>query len=116
MTWADLLVAGISAISGGAILKIAEYWLNRAKFKSDQAKEQRDEHRAEATSLREQIKALKIEVQEAEEREDAWKVKYWNMHFKYHSFLIEVQSILLTHNINPKDVFKSLGGDDATSA
>lgn len=106
MNWADLVIAAISAFCGGGILKIAEYWLNRAKIKSDQAKDLREENRYETSNLRAEIKSLKEEIRDAEKREDDWKMKFWEIHFKYNSFLLEVQSILLQHGISPKDVFK----------
>lgn len=105
MTWADLIIAGISALSGGGLLKVAEYWLNRAKSRADQAQAQRQENRLEVSSLNDRIRALKTEIQEHEKREDDWRLKYWDIHFKYNSFLIEVQTILLAHGINPKEVF-----------
>lgn len=103
-SWQDVSVAVVSALTGGAGIKIMEGWLTRNKNKSEQDKQFRDELRAEALGLREQLLKLKEELRQAEKELDEFKEKYWKIYSEYQQFKLTVYGILLQNGIKPADV------------
>lgn len=102
--WQDVLVALVSALTGGGFIKIMENWLSRSKQKSEQDKLFRDELRAEAVGLRKQLEELKNELKQAEDELDEFKKKYWQVYTEYQQFKFSVYGILLQNGIKPSDV------------
>lgn len=102
--WQDVLVALVSAITGGGLIKILESWLSRQKQKTEKDKQFRDELRGEAEGLRKQLENLKKELKDTEKELDDFKEKYWKIFTEYKQFQLEVYSILLANNIKPTDV------------
>jgi hypothetical protein len=64
------LLTFLGAIGGGALLKLAEYFVTRGKAKVDESTAIRME-------LREQIKNLTDERDEANEKCDTWRERYY---------------------------------------
>jgi hypothetical protein len=104
--WPDIIVALISAITGGGLLKLADTWLNRAKQKSETAKQLRDEAREEASSLKNEVNYFKDKVKEKEREIDEWRTKYWDVFMQFKTFQLEVGQILINHGIAPNTIFK----------
>lgn len=102
--WQDVLVALVSAATGGGLIKILESWLSRQKQRSEQDKQFRDEMRSEAESLRKQLEDLKKELKDTEKELDDFKEKYWKIFTEYKQFQLEVYGILLANNIKPTEV------------
>lgn len=101
---ADIWKAIGAALAGGGLIKYVESWLNKSKYKSEADKADRDERRAEAEGLRNQITSLKKELQVTEEEIDVWKVKYWKIYTEYQQFKLTIYRILIQNGIDPEEV------------
>lgn len=108
--WSDIIIAAVSAITGGSLLKVADTWLNRAKMRNETAKQLRDEAREEATGLKTEINFYKDKVREKEKEIDEWRAKYWDIHFAYNNFQLKVGQMLIENGISPAMLLK--GTDD----
>lgn len=104
--WSNIIIAAVSAITGGGLLKVADTWLNRAKLKNETAKQLRDEAREEAISLKTEINYYKDQVREKEKEIDDWRSKYWDIHFDYKNFQLRVGQILVENGISPSALLK----------
>lgn len=104
--WTNIIIAGVSAITGGGLLKIADTWLNRAKLKNETAKQLRDEAREEANSLKTEVNYYKDKVREKEKEIDEWRTKYWDIHFSYKNFQLKVGQLLVENGISPGALLK----------
>jgi predicted nuclease with TOPRIM domain len=81
--YATPLIALVGTIFGGVGLKVVERWLNRAKDKSDAAKEIRDELRSDMATYRAEILELKKETEKLDEQVILWQEKYFELRDKY---------------------------------
>ena len=104
--WSEIIIALVSAVTGGSLLKVFDTWLNRAKLKNDKAKQSRDEAYRESESLRSQIKDLKEEMKTIETTADDWRAQYWDARTRYEIFKIKVAQLLLENGVSPSDLFK----------
>jgi archaellum component FlaC len=68
-------IALIGTLCGGIGLKVLEHWLGRSKVKFDESTKLREELRTELNALREEIKALEVEV-------DKWRRDYYDLRDK----------------------------------
>jgi uncharacterized protein YlxW (UPF0749 family) len=109
--WQDVMVALLSAITGGGLIKFLESWLSRQKQKTEQSKMFRDELRTEAEGLRKQVDGLKTELKDTEKELDDFKKKYWKVYTEYRRFQLDVYGILLSNGIKPSDVMPNMMGD-----
>lgn len=106
--WQDIIVALMSAITGGGLIKFLESWLSRQKQKNEQDRAFRDELRSEAATLHKQLEDLKKELQETEKELDEFKEKYWKVYTEYRKFQLDVYGILLEHGIKPSVVLPGI--------
>lgn len=112
-SWGDILIAILSALGGGGILKYAEAWLNRSKQKTDVNKEFRDEYRGDIKSLRDDIKQIKEELHDektarikAEDNADWWKDYAQDVVIKFRFFQLDIKEVLKSNGIDiPEDKF-----------
>lgn len=65
-------IALIGTLAGGIGLKVTEHWLNRSKTSTDDAKQIREE-------LRAQVVAQKAEIERLEADVDEWRNKYYDL-------------------------------------
>jgi chromosome segregation ATPase len=105
--WQDVIVALVSALTGGGFIKFMESWLSRNKQRSEQDKQFRDELRGEAEGLRKQLESIKLELSNTEKELDEFKEKYWKVYTEYQQFKLQVYGILLANGIKPADVMPS---------
>jgi hypothetical protein len=110
-TWPDIVIMLISAATGGGLLKIVDTWLNRAKMKSDSAKQLRDEAREEASALKTEVNYFRDRMREKEKEIDDWRTKYWDVFMQYKTFQLKVGQILIDNGISPNALLKE--DDDA---
>ncbi len=68
----ESIIALISAIFGGAGLKVLEVWLTRGRVKDDTATAFRNELRQELLGLRQELNDVETEL-------DTWKKKYYDL-------------------------------------
>lgn len=104
--WSDIIIAFVSAATGGGLLKVADTWLNRAKLKNEAAKQLRDEAKEEATSLKNEVNYFKDRVREKEKEIDEWRTKYWDIFMEYKQFQLRVGQILIENGISPNTLLK----------
>lgn len=104
----DVIVALVSAITGGGLVRLLEVWLSKQKNKAEQDKLFRDELRSEGDALRARIKELKEELEAREKEVDEYKEKYWKIYTEYSQFKITVYSILVKHGLSPEDIMPGL--------
>lgn len=104
--WSNVIIAFISAVTGGGLLKVADTWLNRAKLKNETAKQLRDEAREEATSLKNEINYYKDRVREREKEIDDWRRQYWHIYEEYSNFKLTVSQLLINNGIDPQTLLK----------
>ncbi len=104
--WGDIVIALISAATGGGLLKIVDTWLNRAKIKNETAKQLRDEAKEETAALKTEVTYWKDKVKEAEKDIDHWKAEYWRIFTDYKLFQLKVGQILIDNGISAKDLLK----------
>lgn len=114
--WQDVLVAVMSAITGGGLIKFVESWLSRQKNKTERDKQFRDELRGEAEALRKQLEELKKELKETEKELDDFRKKYWKIYTEYRRFQLDVYGILLSNGIKPSDVMPNNVIGDSSDA
>jgi hypothetical protein len=104
--WGNIILAALSAITGGGLLKLADTMLNRAKLRNETAKQLRDEAREETTSLKTEINYYKDKIREKDKEIDDWRAKYWDIHFAYNNFQLKVSQILIDNGIPPSALMK----------
>lgn len=101
-SWPEVVTAVASAGFGGFLLKIAEGWLGRARFKAEQDRQLREELRTESVDLRKEIDDLRAKIKEREDQLYELRDKYWNTSLKFRMFQMEISGILIQNNIDPK--------------
>jgi cell division protein FtsB len=87
-------VALVGTIFGGAGLKIIESWLGRAKERSDQGAEIREELRKEIEGLRNQLDKASAEEQRLEAQVEQWREKYWSLREEKQSLVTELTIVM----------------------
>lgn len=68
----EIWVAIIGALSGTAVLKVIEWWINKGRVKDDTATQFRRE-------LREDVSTLRADLEKTNEDLDKWKEKYYGL-------------------------------------
>jgi hypothetical protein len=96
----------ISAATGGGLLRIVDTWLTRSKLKNDASKQLRDEARAEATSLKEELNYFREKLREKEKDIDDWRKKFWDLDTEYRMFKLTVGALLIKAGYDPNTLFK----------
>jgi len=112
-SWGEVLIAVVSAISGGGLLKYLEMWLGRTKQKTDLNKEFRDEYRSDIQSLRDDVKSMKTELaaekksrETAEHNADWWRDYAQDVVIKFRFFQLDIKEVLKNNGIDiPEDKF-----------
>jgi chromosome segregation ATPase len=87
-------VALVSAIFGGAGLKLIESWLSRAKVRADQGTVIREELRKEIDGLRSQLDKADAEEQRLEKQVEEWREKYWALREEKQSVVTELTIVM----------------------
>jgi hypothetical protein len=108
--WSNIVIAAVSAITGGGLLKVADTWLNRAKMRNETAKQLRDEAREEAAALKSEINFYKDKIREKDKEIDEWRTKYWEVFMGYKNFQLKVGQILIENGISPSLLLKDDDG------
>lgn len=109
-TWPDIIVALISAVTGGGLIKLGDTWLNRVKLKNETAKQIRDEARTEASSLKTEVNYYKDQLREKEKEIDDWRKRFWDLDMEYRMFKLRVSALLIQAGYDPNTLLKD---DDA---
>lgn len=110
--WSNIIIAAVSAVTGGGLLKVADTMLNRSKLRNETAKQLRDEAREEAVALKGEVNFYKDKVREKEKEIDDWRTKYWEVFMSYKNFQLKVGQILIENGISPSAFLKE--DDDRT--
>lgn len=114
--WNGIIVAGVSALTGGGFIKIVEVWLSKKKNSFDQNKQFRDEYRSDIKDLRAEISTIKNEYtverkarERAEDRADWWKDYAQALTMNFRLFQYDMREVLKSNNIViPDDKFTAL--------
>lgn len=111
--WNSILTAGISALTGGGLIKIMEMWLNKKKSAFDEGKAFREEYRGDIKELRTEIAGMKEDYlkekksrERAEDRADWWKDYAQALTMNFRLFQYDMREVLKSNNIViPDDKF-----------
>jgi hypothetical protein len=114
--WNGIITAGISALTGGGLIKGMEVWLNKKKNSFDQNKAFRDEYRGDIKDLRIEISAIKNEHlvekkarEKAEDKADWWKDYAQALVMQFRFFQLDMKEVLKSNGIViPEDKFTPL--------
>lgn len=104
--WSDIVIAAVSAITGGGLLKVADTWLNKAKMRNETAKQLRDEAREETLALKNEVLFYKTGIREKDKEIDDWRTKYWEVFMEYKNFQLKVGQLLIENGISPGTLLK----------
>lgn len=111
--WNSILTAGISALTGGGLIKMMEMWLNKKKSVFDEGKAFREEYRGDIKELRTEIAGMKEDYlkekksrERAEDRADWWKDYAQALTMNFRLFQYDMREVLKSNNIViPDDKF-----------
>lgn len=111
--WNGILTAGISALTGGGLIKLMEMWLNKKKSVFDEGKAFREEYRGDIKELRTEIAGMKEDYlkekksrERAEDRADWWKDYAQALTMNFRLFQYDMREVLKSNNIViPDDKF-----------
>lgn len=111
--WNGILTAGISALTGGGLIKMMEMWLNKKKSVFDEGKAFREEYRGDIKELRTEIAGMKEDYlkekksrERAEDRADWWKDYAQALTMNFRLFQYDMREVLKSNNIViPDDKF-----------
>lgn len=111
--WSGIITAGISAVTGGGLIKILEWWLSKKKSTFDEGKAFREEYRGDIKELRTEITAMKTDYlaekrsrEKAENNADWWKDYAQSLTMNFRLFQLDMREVLKSNNIViPDDKF-----------
>jgi hypothetical protein len=86
----DGILALIGALAGGSVLKLVEAWLNRGKQKAELEAGYRDELRQDIAALKNDLLAMKKDVETAQAESDQWREKYFKAREELAGYLIKI--------------------------
>lgn len=92
----NTIVALISAIIGGGLVKFIEVFVVARKGSQDYSAVIRDELRQSATSLQQEIRELDNKIVKLEQERDQWRDKYYSLVEKQiaeHGYLHELKDL-----------------------
>lgn len=114
--WQGIITAGISAITGGGLIKGLELWMSKKKNNFDENKAFRDEYRGDIKELRTEMAAMKADHllekrarENAEDRADWWKDYAQSLTMNFRLFQYDMREVLKSSGIViPEDKFVTL--------
>lgn len=96
---AEIVIAVISAVSGGGIFKGFEIWISKKKNDFDLDAQFRAEYREKIEELEKDIDMLKRELRESMRRESEWKSHSEKLFFDFRQYQLDVYQLLLHKDI-----------------
>lgn len=93
MTMSEPVLALIAALFGGAGLKVIEHLISRSSRKEDLAQQLRDE-------LRQEVKTLRNQLDDIEQRLDRWKKKYYTLLVSFNELMAVAMNEGLVEEVN----------------
>jgi hypothetical protein len=99
----DVVAAVGTALGGGGIVKLIDWWSNRNKNKFDQNKEFRDELRERIDDLEAEVATIKSERQQLKNEAEQWKQQAQQMYFEFKQFELSIFKVLTDNGIPADD-------------